>query len=107
MTLLRSLSTVLCTAVLVACSPSTGPSKGKPNQGHGGLPDMTAGVGGGGGGSGGSGGGGGSGGIGGTKQCMVDCATLGASCGKQGDGCGGEIDCGTCSAPDSCGGGGK
>src|SRR5437588_845051 len=63
MTLLRSLSTVLCTAVLVACSPSTGPSKGKPNQGHGGLPDMTAGVGGGGGGSGGSGGGGGKPGV--------------------------------------------
>jgi hypothetical protein len=58
-------------------------------------------------GAGGSGGSGGGGGIGGTKLCMVDCATLGATCGKQGDGCGGVIDCGSCTAPDTCGGGGK
>jgi hypothetical protein len=109
MTLLRPLLTVLCAAVLVACSPSTGPSKGKPNPGHAQLPDMALGVGGNGGsgGSGGGGGSGGSGGSGGTKQCMIDCATLGASCGKQGDGCGGVLDCGSCNAPDTCGGAGK
>ena len=108
MMLLRSSLTVICAASLVACSPSTGPSQGKPSHGH--VPDMTLGAGGngssddGGAGSGGSGGGGGSGGV---KQCMVDCATLGASCGKQGDGCGGTLDCGTCTGQDTCGGGGK
>jgi hypothetical protein len=35
------------------------------------------------------------------------CAALGAECGSQPDGCGGTIDCGTCSvAGESCGGGG-
>ena len=35
------------------------------------------------------------------------CAQLGASCGPQGDGCGSIVECGTCTAPDTCGGGGK
>src|SRR5690348_15917491 len=34
------------------------------------------------------------------------CAQLGVNCGPQGDGCGGSIDCGTCKAPETCGGGG-
>ncbi len=34
------------------------------------------------------------------------CAGLGLTCGRNADGCGGVVDCGTCSAPDFCGGGG-
>jgi len=34
------------------------------------------------------------------------CAQLGATCGQQGDGCGNVLDCGTCTAPKTCGGGG-
>jgi hypothetical protein len=36
----------------------------------------------------------------------LSCAQQGFDCGPQGDGCGGEIMCGTCMAPDTCGGGG-
>jgi hypothetical protein len=35
------------------------------------------------------------------------CAQLGYTCGQNGDGCGHVIDCGTCTAPTICGGGGK
>ncbi len=35
------------------------------------------------------------------------CADVGANCGPIGDGCGGLLECGTCSAPNICGGGGK
>ena len=35
------------------------------------------------------------------------CAQLGYDCGLDGDGCGGTIDCGTCSAPAICGGAGR
>jgi N-acetylneuraminic acid mutarotase len=34
------------------------------------------------------------------------CANLGASCGPAGDGCGGLLQCGNCTAPQSCGGAG-
>jgi hypothetical protein len=34
------------------------------------------------------------------------CAQLGIKCGPSGDGCGGQIDCGTCTPPMTCGGGG-
>lgn len=34
------------------------------------------------------------------------CGQLGYGCGKAGDGCGGIIDCGACTAPQTCGGGG-
>lgn len=34
------------------------------------------------------------------------CATLSADCGDTGDGCGGTLACGTCTAPAHCGGGG-
>ncbi len=34
------------------------------------------------------------------------CAGLGATCGSLSDGCGGLLECGTCVAPESCGGGG-
>jgi len=34
------------------------------------------------------------------------CASLGATCGSLSDGCGGVLNCGTCVAPASCGGGG-
>jgi hypothetical protein len=34
------------------------------------------------------------------------CAELKASCGQQGDGCGGLLECGSCTAPATCGGGG-
>jgi len=35
------------------------------------------------------------------------CATQGFNCGPTGDGCGNELQCGTCKAPQTCGGGGK
>jgi hypothetical protein len=34
------------------------------------------------------------------------CQQLNATCGSLGDGCGGTLDCGTCNAPQTCGGGG-
>lgn len=34
------------------------------------------------------------------------CAASGASCGSLSDGCGGTLDCGSCAAPQTCGGGG-
>jgi hypothetical protein len=34
------------------------------------------------------------------------CPSMGFTCGKNGDGCGGVLDCGTCTAPALCGGGG-
>jgi hypothetical protein len=34
------------------------------------------------------------------------CARYGARCGMEPDGCGGLLDCGTCKAPETCGGGG-
>ncbi len=34
------------------------------------------------------------------------CADLGLTCGRNADGCGGVVDCGTCSAPSFCGGAG-
>jgi hypothetical protein len=34
------------------------------------------------------------------------CASLNATCGPQGDGCGGVLACGTCTAPQTCGGAG-
>jgi hypothetical protein len=37
---------------------------------------------------------------------LVTCASLNATCGPIGDGCGGVVDCGSCTAPDTCGGGG-
>lgn len=49
----------------------------------------------------------GGGGSSGTSMgCMKTCADIGAECGMQADGCGGVIDCGTCTAPETCGGGG-
>ncbi|MGZ3423202.1 MAG: hypothetical protein ACXWUG_30845, partial [Polyangiales bacterium] len=40
--------------------------------------------------------------------CMAKtCAALGANCGPVADGCGGILDCGKCTAPEACGGGGK
>ncbi len=36
----------------------------------------------------------------------LTCAELGADCGKQADGCGNIIECGSCTAPEYCGGGG-
>ena len=37
---------------------------------------------------------------------LVTCASQHATCGLIGDGCGGTIDCGMCTAPQTCGGGG-
>lgn len=37
---------------------------------------------------------------------LVTCASLNANCGLIGDGCGGTVDCGSCAAPQTCGGGG-
>jgi hypothetical protein len=34
------------------------------------------------------------------------CSAQNIACGPAGDGCGGALDCGTCTAPDTCGGGG-
>jgi hypothetical protein len=42
-----------------------------------------------------------------TSTCVAkSCQQLGYSCGWNGDGCGGAIQCGACAAPDFCGGGG-
>jgi alpha-tubulin suppressor-like RCC1 family protein len=41
------------------------------------------------------------------RPCMpTSCATAGKNCGAIADGCGGEVDCGTCVAPQTCGGAG-
>lgn len=37
----------------------------------------------------------------------LTCKDLGINCGPAGDGCGGKIECGTCTSPETCGGGGK
>ncbi len=64
------------------------------------------------GGAGGAGGGngGGDGGLtlldGGNACTPMTCATAGYTCGMNGDGCGGILDCGSCDAPEYCGGGG-
>ncbi|HEX9102324.1 MAG TPA: hypothetical protein VF997_08980, partial [Polyangia bacterium] len=34
------------------------------------------------------------------------CATMNATCGPIGDGCGGQLNCGSCTLPQTCGGGG-
>ncbi|MDX2010482.1 MAG: carboxypeptidase-like regulatory domain-containing protein [Myxococcaceae bacterium] len=42
-----------------------------------------------------------------TQLCsLVTCASANANCGPVGDGCGGFINCGSCTAPQTCGGGG-
>ncbi len=47
-------------------------------------------------------------GGGGNSNCKPrTCAQAGANCGPIGDGCGGLLQCGTCTAPESCGAGGK
>jgi hypothetical protein len=38
--------------------------------------------------------------------CPRGCIDVGATCGPIGDGCGGLLQCGTCAAPETCGGGG-
>jgi hypothetical protein len=43
---------------------------------------------------------------GGSKCTPRTCAQAGANCGPIADGCGGKIDCGSCTAPQTCGGGG-
>ena len=48
------------------------------------------------------GGGGGDGGC----SSAITCAQAGANCGPMADGCQGIIDCGTCTPPETCGGGG-
>jgi hypothetical protein len=45
-------------------------------------------------------------GDGGAACTPRTCADIGANCGSVGDGCGALLDCGTCSAPFICGGGG-
>lgn len=51
--------------------------------------------------------GGGSVGGGGGGTCTpATCTGLGKDCGPVADGCGGLLDCGTCTGPDTCGGGG-
>jgi hypothetical protein len=42
------------------------------------------------------------------SQCHpTTCAKLGVMCGPQGDGCGGLLQCGSCTLPETCGGGGQ
>lgn len=42
-----------------------------------------------------------------TQLCsLVSCASAMANCGPVGDGCGGYLNCGTCTPPQTCGGGG-
>src|SRR5579863_2036117 len=46
-------------------------------------------------------------GDGSASRCVPKtCAEAGYTCGMNGDGCGGTLDCGTCDAPAFCGGGG-
>jgi hypothetical protein len=46
-------------------------------------------------------------GDGGSTTCMPKaCAQLGVNCGPTGDGCGNVVYCGTCTPPETCGGGG-
>jgi hypothetical protein len=42
----------------------------------------------------------------GTCCSPTTCAAVGANCGMIADGCGGTLDCGTCTLPQTCGGGG-
>jgi hypothetical protein len=42
----------------------------------------------------------------GTCCTPTTCAAVGANCGMIADGCGGTLDCGTCTLPETCGGGG-
>jgi len=45
--------------------------------------------------------------LGGATPCVpTSCAALGKNCGSIADGCGGTLTCGTCTAPQTCGGGG-
>src|SRR5579883_481987 len=37
---------------------------------------------------------------------LITCKSVNASCGLIGDGCGGVVNCGSCTAPQTCGGGG-
>jgi hypothetical protein len=46
-------------------------------------------------------------GHGGGKCNPLTCAKLGYTCGPAGDGCGGSLNCGTCTGTETCGGGGK
>ena len=46
------------------------------------------------------------GGTGGGSCTKLTCADLGINCGPAGDGCGGLIECGTCTGTQTCGGGG-
>lgn len=49
-----------------------------------------------------------SGGGSGNGACKpLSCKDQGISCGQAGDGCGGKITCGSCTTPQTCGGGGK
>ena len=43
-----------------------------------------------------------------TENCpaLQDCSAQNATCGLTGNGCGGILECGSCSAPETCGGGG-
>ncbi len=43
---------------------------------------------------------------GGARCALRDCVSAGADCGPIGDGCGGVIQCGECTPPETCGGGG-
>src|ERR1700690_1079171 len=50
--------------------------------------------------------GGGDAGVDAAPCTLVTCASANATCGPVGDGCGNAIDCGSCTAPDFCGGDG-
>src|SRR5690349_8106931 len=80
--MLRWSSAVIVCLAVIAC--------GHKSNGSGGAPDAS----------------GDPGGDAGSTCSLQSCASVGATCGPIGDGCGGTIDCGTCTAPDTCGGGG-
>ncbi len=94
--------------VLAGCNCGGPPGGGDGGPGgSGGANDGGGNSAGGSGGTGGAGGSGnGSGGAGGgTFSCNtpLTCADQGFNCGPAGDGCGGLLNCGTCTAPQSCG----
>jgi hypothetical protein len=104
--LITCVSVALIAAAVASCGASGGNTTSSNFGGHTGTSGTGAH-----GGSGGStsstislGGNGGSGGA--TCPGATTCAKQGVTCGTIADGCGGLLQCGTCTAPETCGGGG-
>src|SRR5579872_4335818 len=88
--LLRLLSLLVFLALCATCNPNTIPGDDNGADLLGTTPDMHVTV----------------TGDGFTGCGLRTCASAHATCGPIGDGCGGLLDCGTCTLPETCGGGG-